>query len=216
MDRCQPSAALPICAASKWRLANLRTDEEKSGYRLIDAGEDVTSNPAADVLLYPIQPSSGDRDLGLELTTDGQDADPPEALWVESRLGLARYQGSKRDANGLPLAGRLNLGPKRLPGPRQLIGAQADIVGLTVAAKVQLNPVPSARVDPGAIGPKIKSDLDEAAVVVERDIAAQNRRFTALVGLARHAAFRDAAHYGVGHEFPVRVKVHIARVDHFY
>lgn len=156
------------------------------------------------VVLVAVETQGGDRDLGLHFAADGKDSQAAKSSGIELRVRLVRGHIREGQAQCFPCARRDEFGSEGLPRTAQRIGAQAEIIRRSVAADCQLETVPSARIANAAIRVHVSGGLHKAAIVVERDIAAQDCRVAALKGFDLKAPCGDAAHDGIGDILPRR------------
>lgn len=112
-----------------------------------------------------------DRHIRAKHPAYAQHTDPAQMRAITSGIGAVCLEISKQKRDPAPLRCRQKFGPKGLLRAGHLIGAQAQIVGFSVAVDTQRDTVPRRGVKGAATRHQIKPDLNKAAAVVPRHLA---------------------------------------------
>jgi hypothetical protein len=111
-----------------------------------------------------------------EGAADRHDAEAAQARQIERRVVPVRLEARKGRPDRPPLRRRDELSPLGLPWPDNVGGAQVEVVALAAAKDVDLDAGPFSGIDHASVQRQVEGDLDEATVVLERDIAAHPQR----------------------------------------
>ena len=150
-----------------------------------------------------VEPQPAYRDVSGECAADRDDAETAQARQIERRVNPVRLERRERHLDGPPLGRRRELGPVGLPRPDDVGGPGAGCSARRFR-DVERDAGPPPGVDHAATRREVEGDLDEPAVVLERDHAAHPQRRSPGHRLARHRAGGDTAHDAVGDELPAR------------